>query len=48
MIWNSEIECADRELMHKMQSKELEVMVKRMSDNVPFYRDKFKEIVNSL
>lgn len=44
MIWNSEIECADRELMHKMQSKELAVMVKRMSDNVPFYRDKFKEI----
>ena len=44
MIWNSEIECADRELMHKMQSKKLAVMVKRMSDNVPFYRDKFKEI----
>ena len=44
MIWNSEIECADRELMHKMQSKELAVMVKRMSDNVPFYRDKFKDI----
>lgn len=44
MIWNSEIECADRELMHKMQSKELAVMVKRMYDNVPFYRDKFKEI----
>lgn len=30
--------------MHKMQSKELAVMVKRMYDNVPFYRDKFKEI----
>ena len=44
MIWNSEIECADRELMHKMQSKKLAVMVKRMSDNVPFYRDMFKEI----
>ena len=44
MIWNSEIECADREQMHKMQSKELAVMAKRMYDNVPFYREKFKEI----
>src|SRR5690554_961592 len=44
MIWNSVIECADREQMHNLQSKELAVMVKRMYDNVPFYRERFREI----
>ncbi|HLW10581.1 MAG TPA: phenylacetate--CoA ligase [Fermentimonas sp.] len=44
MIWNTDIECADREVMHRLQSKELAVMVKRMYSNVPFYRAKFKEI----
>ncbi len=44
MIWNSEIECADREQMNKLQSKGLAVMVKRMYDNVAFYRERFKEI----
>src|SRR5690554_6243785 len=44
MIWNSEIECADREQMHKLQRKELSMMVKRMYDNVQFYREKFKKL----
>jgi phenylacetate-CoA ligase len=44
MIWNSEIECADRELMRDLQSKRLAEMVKRMCENVPFYSDKFKSI----
>ena len=44
MIWNSEIECADREQMNKLQSKGLAVMVKRMYDNVAFYKERFKEI----
>ena len=44
MIWNSEIECADRDQMNNLQNKGLAVMVKRMYDNVAFYREKFKGI----
>ena len=44
MIWNPEIECAEREQMHELQSNRLTGMVKRMYDNVPFYRNKFDEI----
>lgn len=44
MIWNPERECADREQMHQLQSRQLTAMVKRMYDNVPFYRERLKEI----
>lgn len=44
MIWNPKIECAEREQMHELQSNRLTGMVKRMYDNVPFYRNKFDEI----
>ena len=43
MIWNPEIECADRQQMRELQSKRLAEMLKRMYDNVPFYRNKLKE-----
>jgi len=44
MIWNQEIECADREQMHEIQSIRLTQMVKRVYDTVPFYHNKLKEI----
>src|SRR5690554_2061812 len=43
MIWNRGRECADRQQMQKLQSRELTAMIKRMQENVPFYRDKFRE-----
>lgn len=44
MIWNREIECAEREQMRKLQSEKFALMVKRMYENVPFYKEKFDEI----
>ena len=44
MFWNKEIECADREQMRELQGRKLAGMVKRMYDNVPFYKNKFDEI----
>lgn len=43
MIWNPERECADRQQMHALQSNQLTAMIKRLYDNVPFYRNKLKE-----
>jgi phenylacetate-CoA ligase len=43
MIWNKERECADRQQMQELQSRELAAMIRRMQENVPFYRDKFRE-----
>lgn len=43
MIWNINMECADRQQMHEIQSKRLAVMIQRMCDNVPFYRNKLKK-----
>lgn len=42
-IWNPELECADREKMHELQSKQLSSMVERMYKNVPFYKEKLSE-----
>lgn len=42
-IWNPERECAGREQMHELQSKQLSMMIQRMYDHVPFYRNQFKE-----
>lgn len=44
MIWNREIECAEKEQMRELQSSKLAGMVRRMYDNVPFYKKKFDEI----
>lgn len=43
MIWNPEIECASREQMTEIQNKKLVKTVKRVYDNVPFYRNKLQE-----
>lgn len=43
MIWNNEMECADRQQMHEIQSRRLTAMIQRIYENVPFYRKKLKE-----
>ena len=40
MIWNKEMECADRETMRALQLKKLKETVKYEYDNVPYYREK--------
>lgn len=42
-IWNPEIECADREEMREIQSRQLSSMIERMYNNVPFYKNKLRE-----
>ena len=44
MIWNSSIECMDREQLHEIQSKRLVKMVDYVYHNTPFYRKKFQEM----
>ena len=44
MIWNSSIECMDREQFHEIQSKRLVKMVDYVYHNTPFYRRKFQEM----
>lgn len=43
MIWNKEIECADRETMRALQLEKLQKTVKYEYDNVPYYRNKMDE-----
>ena len=43
MIWNKEIECADRETMRALQLEKLQKTVKHEYDNVPAYRKKMDE-----
>ena len=40
MIWNKEMECADRETMRALQLKKLKETDKYEYDNVPYYREK--------
>lgn len=44
MIWNNNMECADRQQMHEIQSRRLTAMIQRIYDHVPFYRNKLKEV----
>ena len=44
MIWNSSIECMDREQLHEIHSKRLVKMVAYVYHNTPFYRRKFQEM----
>ncbi len=44
MIWNQEIECATREAMSQIQSKRLIETVKRIYENVPYYKKKMQDI----
>lgn len=43
MIWNEKIECMSRENLRKIQSENLKVVVKRVYDNVPFYKKRMDE-----
>ncbi len=43
MIWNPARECAEREQMHALQSRQLSAMIQRMYDHVPFYRAQMKK-----
>ncbi|NLT50717.1 MAG: phenylacetate--CoA ligase [Ignavibacteria bacterium] len=43
MELNTEIETADRQQLTELQSKRLVKMVERIYNNVPFYKQKFKE-----
>ena len=38
MIWNKEVDCADRETMRGLQLEKLKKTVKYEYDNVPYYR----------
>ena len=40
MIWNKEMECADRETMRALQLKKLKETVRYEYNNVPYYREK--------
>jgi len=44
MIWNKEMECADRETMQKLQLARLQKTVKHVYENVPFYRERLDSI----
>ena len=41
MIWNKEMECADRETMQALQLEKLQKTVKHAYDNVPHYKEAF-------
>ena len=42
--YNPEIECADRQTMRAIQNERLKDAVKRVYENVPFYKKKFDEM----
>ena len=44
MVWNNEIECADRQLLHDLQSRRLRDTVHRIYNHVPAYRKKMDEL----
>lgn len=43
LIWNEKYECMDREELRKLQSERLKNQVKRVYNNVPYYRKLFDE-----
>ena len=43
MIWNKEMECADRETMRALQLEKLKKTVKYEYDNVPYYKKKMDD-----
>ncbi len=44
MIWNSHIECMEREALRKLQGERLVKMVERVYNNVPFYKKKLQDL----
>ncbi len=43
MYWNKELECMNREQMRALQSRKLQATVKKVYENVPFYKKAFDE-----
>jgi len=43
MYWNKELECMDREQLRELQGQKLRATVKKVYENVPFYRKAFDE-----
>ena len=44
MIWNKEMECAERETMQTLQLERLQKTVKHVYENVPFYKERLDSI----
>jgi len=44
MIWNPTMECMPREQLHALQDERLKDTVRRVYENVPFYRDKMQKM----
>jgi len=44
MIWNEKAECMSREDINEMQLKKLQVTVKRVFEDVPYYKKKYTEL----
>lgn len=44
MIWNPRMECMSRDEIHEVQSERLRAVVRRVYENVPFYRNKMQEL----
>ena len=44
MIWNQNKECMSRDLMHDLQGKRLQKLVKKVYHSTPFYRKKMQEM----
>ncbi len=44
MVWNHEIECADRQVLQDLQSRRLKDTVQRIYDAVPAYRKKMDDL----
>ena len=42
-IWNSDVECMDRERLRALQGERLRAVVKREYENVPLYRERMDE-----
>jgi phenylacetate-CoA ligase len=43
MYWNKELECMDREQLRALQGEKLKATVKKVYENVPFYKKAFDE-----
>jgi len=43
MFWNKELECMDREQLRELQGQKLRATVRKVYENVPFYRKAFDE-----
>ncbi|MDD3214841.1 MAG: phenylacetate--CoA ligase, partial [Eubacteriales bacterium] len=44
MIWNKTMECMPRDQLRALQDERLKDLVRRVYENVPFYRDKMQQL----